>query len=291
MTRKPFFAGAWMLMLFFSSSSEAANSDTPKCAVVPPPVPSDLPKFEEDARYDLRIGEQNQEQTLYITGDILRVTNGDYASITGSMGRTRSKIASVVLDGRVVELQAPLSFYGGVLKIRADELVIGPGAAINLLYHPSSPNRRLDVVARSIVLSADGPTRPFYVDLASPGAALSIAIASMKAAEGEVPKTSTVTDLWHLTADSLELDSLPPNVTLVTGTDAEGLFRSSFVEEMTWPLHTAAKVRKFFERDPYGDRSADDLTGIYALYRDLFSKYPNPRPLLALEHALCANIG
>lgn len=199
---------------------------------------------------------------LYYVGDILRLTQKDFASIVREMNAGRSDIDRIIFDAREIIIEGPLSFEHAELIFRSDILTFGPGGRISFVGAVDQTHTdRIRIVTRSLRFNNSLPY-PFQFEIEKETRRV-VEITAAEVVQSGRPLTpsSAPNALWANTlTGAYSLAPLDPAVFKMTlGDQAGQAVKRSTADEVAWPQYTVAKLLKFHNRDPYGKDNLDLL--------------------------------
>lgn len=199
---------------------------------------------------------------LYYVGDILRLTQKDFASIVREMNAGRSDIDRIIFDAREIIVEGPLSFEHAELVFRSDILTFGPEGRISFVGAVDQAHTdRVRIVTRSLRFNNSLPY-PFQFEIEK-GDSRVVEITASEVVQSGTPLTqsSAPNALWANTlTGAYNLAPLDPAVFKTTvGDKAAETVKHTTADEVAWPQYTVAKLLKFHNRDPYGKDNLDLL--------------------------------
>ena len=264
--RGPFFAA--ILIAFLQVSSGRAQTATSsvnevQCAPAVYRPAASFVSWDDDPVYSMRppfhtaVGDD-----LYYVGDILRLTQKDFASIVREMNAGRSDIGRIIFDAREIIVEGPLSFSHAELVFRSDILTFGPQGRVSFTGPMDAAHTdRLEIVTRSLQFNNSMPY-PFQFEIEKDSRrSVDITAAEVVQSGVTVPSGAAQNVLWANTlTGAYNLAPLEPAVFKTTvGDSASETLKKDIADNVAWPQYTVAKLLKFHNRDPYGEENLNLL--------------------------------
>lgn len=251
------------------------------CRAAEQAPPPGFTRFADDIGFDVQVRPSLDGSHLRITGDTVVVDSQTLGSLVTPSGMAKTGVARLTIDARVLRIRGPLSLEGGELVLFGERVVFEQGGEVTLAK--GKRPRSLRIVAQTLAF-ADGPDRPFFIDLS--GHADKDVEASIRAVQ-VTPSAA----LWQRFVDAYLLDEVPARVSLITGKQAEPEVAKVFASSMQWPLYFAAKLRTHFQRSPYSKQTRDEIGQLARTYQPLLGRWGGAIPLATATAVMTAAAG
>jgi hypothetical protein len=241
----------------------------------------DLPGFSEDTGFDVQVRKGAGGLDIRVSGDYVIVDEETLGSLIAVPAHPTTRIHSLVFDARILVLRAPISLEGGSLTLLTDDLRIQGNGGVTLLPSGADTPNHFDITASHLHFT-NSRKRPFDIALSDTHKV------QIAAAIGDMGgDTATTADFWARFTDSLDAAAPWQNGVLI-GTAASGAIQHAFLEQMAWPLYSAAKLRKHFSRAPFDPTIRQELRSVGTALLPKLADWRDPQPYATVAGVLAA---
>lgn len=275
------------LVLFLSTESAAQTITSKASACIAPAqdtVPSKIIEFSKDDGFDLQVRADGDSVTVRVTGDVVVVDKNRLASLVADAGAAKTRLSTLVIDARVIEIKGPLSFTNANLIVQGETIRFGQNGRITLLPGPEKLARKLQLIARRLEF-VGSPKRPFDIQATdAEQAEAHIAVAEVFDRDIRLDKRA----LWKRFSESLIVADPPTNISIKIGDEAFSIIDDNYINSMEWPLYFAAKISKHFILSPFSNEVTSELSQIISSYKPRLEKWRDPLPFITIARVRTA---